>query len=75
MLTADLSVWTELDGIGVDKDGNYVGAVKDKDLFSTKYPWFCDSVLTPQGSIFTVITDERQDKSADEVVVFQLNGF
>ena len=58
-----------------DKDGNYVGAVKDKDLFSTKYPWFCDSVLTPEGSIYSVMTDERQDKSADEVVVFQINGF
>ena len=59
----------------LDKDGNYVGAVKDKDLFSTKYPWFCDSVLTPEGSIYSVMTDERQDKSADEVVVFQINGF
>ena len=58
-----------------DSEGNNLGKAEDKDLFGTKYPWFCDSVLTPQGSIFTVITDERQDKSADEVVVFQLNGF
>ncbi len=58
-----------------DKDGNYIGGVKDKEIFGTKYPWFCDSVVTPEGSIYTLMTDERADKSADEVVIFQINGF
>ncbi len=58
-----------------DNDGKFVAEVSDGDLFSTNYPWFCDSALLPDGSIITIMTEEREDRSATEVVVFTVKGF
>lgn len=57
------------------KDGAYIDKVDDADLFGTYYPWFCSSQYGADGAIYTVITDERTDKSATEVLVFQITGF
>ena len=57
------------------KDGTYQGRVEDSDLFGTGYPWFCGSTVAADGTCYTVITDERPDKSADEVLVFKMSGF
>ncbi len=51
-------------------DGQYIGSARDKDLFGTKYPWFCSTQKQSDGSFFTVMTDERQDRSADELTAF-----
>lgn len=57
------------------KDGTYIGALSDTDLFGTNYPWFCASTMLSDGSIFTIMTDDRVDESAKEVVAFKLSGF
>lgn len=58
-----------------DNDGKFVAEISDGDLFSTNYPWFCNSALLSDGSIITIMTEEREDKSATELVVFTVNGF
>ena len=58
-----------------DKSGTCIGYLEDSDLFGTHYPWFSDSILTPDGNLLTVMTEERSDKSAKEVLVFMMNGF
>ncbi len=58
-----------------DNDGKFVAEISAEDLFSTSYPWFCNSALLPDGSIITIMTEEREDKSATELVVFTVKGF
>ena len=58
-----------------DTTGNYIGTLEDSDLFGTNYPWFANTVVTPDGTIFTVMTEERSDKSAKEVLIYQISGF
>ncbi|MBQ9832876.1 MAG: hypothetical protein IJO48_03990 [Clostridia bacterium] len=35
----------------------------------------CDACVLEDGSILALMTDERQDASADEVIAFRLSGF
>ena len=63
----DVLVW--------DNEGAFAAEISDSDLFSTGYPWFCDSAVSSDGSIFTIMTDERADKSATELVAFIVKGF
>ena len=58
-----------------NNDGTFIAEISDSDLFDTNYPWFCSSTVLSDGSILTLITDEREDKSATEVIVFQIKGF
>lgn len=58
-----------------DNSGKFIAEISDGDLFSTGYPWFCDSAVLSDGSIFTIMTDEREDRSATEVVAFIVKGF
>ena len=58
-----------------DNNGKFIAEISDSDLFSTNYPWFCDSTVLSDGSIFTVITEKREDKSATELVAFVVKGF
>ena len=58
-----------------DNDGKFVAEISGEDLFSTNYPWFCNSALLSDGSIITIMTEEREDKSATELVVFTVKGF
>lgn len=58
-----------------DLDGNYIGHCWDDEIFGTGYPWFCDAQMLDDGSILCVMTDERPDESADELIVFRLSGF
>lgn len=57
------------------KDGAYIGAVDDGDLFGTHYPWFCGATKLDDGSILAVMTETRADKSAKELVAFKVTGF
>ena len=58
-----------------DNNGAFIAEISDGDLFSTGYPWFCDSAVLDDGSIITIMTDEREDKSATELVAFVVKGF
>lgn len=58
-----------------DNNGAFIAEISDRDLFSTGYPWFCDSAVLDDGSIITIMTDEREDKSATELVAFIVRGF
>lgn len=57
------------------KDGTYIGEADDGDLFGTKYPWFCSGTKLNDGSVLVIMTEERADKSAMELVTFKLSGF
>ena len=57
------------------KDGTYIGALEDRDLFGTGYPWLCGGTKLEDGSVLVVLTETREDKSADEVIAFRLSGF
>ncbi|MBR4881811.1 MAG: hypothetical protein IKU19_07745 [Clostridia bacterium] len=58
-----------------DSNGAFIAELSDSDLFSTGYPWFCGSDMLSDGSIITVMTDEREDQSAEELVAFLVKGF
>ena len=58
-----------------DNDGAFIAEISDTDLFGTDYPWFCASTLIGDGSILTVMTEEREDRSAMEIIVFNVKGF
>ena len=56
-------------------DGTLIGVCDFEDLFGTYYPWPCDACVAEDGSILVIMTDERPDESADELIVFKLTGF
>lgn len=57
------------------KDGTYIGAADDSDLFGTSYPWFCGGTKLEDGSVLAIMTEDRADESAMELVAFKLSGF
>lgn len=57
------------------KDGSYIGATTLNKLCGTDYPWPCDAGVAEDGSILVIMTDERQDMSADELIAFKISGF
>ena len=58
-----------------DNNGKFVAEISSDDLFNANYPWFCNSALLSDGSIITIMTEERADRSATELVVFTVKGF
>lgn len=56
-------------------DGTYMGAIDDDDLFGTDYPWFCGGTKLADGSLLVIMTEDRADESAMEVIAFRLSGF
>jgi len=56
-------------------EGEYIGDASDGDLFSTNYPWFCSATLLDDGSILAIMTDDRADSSATELLAFRISGF
>lgn len=57
------------------KDGAYIGKADDGDLFGTSYPWFCGGTKLTDGSILVLMTEERADESAEELIAYKLSGF
>ena len=57
------------------KDGTYIGEAEDSNLFGTSYPWFCGGTKLADGSVLVIMTEERADESAQELVAFKLSGF
>ncbi len=58
-----------------DNSGKFIAEIYSGDIFSTNYPWLCDSTVLSDGSIFTIMTEKREDKSATEVIAFIVKGF
>ena len=58
-----------------DAQGNWVAEAEDGELFETNYPWFCSTTMLDDGSLLTVMTDERADRSATELIAFRVSGF
>lgn len=58
-----------------DAAGNYLGCADDGDLFGTDYPWFCGAAMLEDGSLLVIMTEDRADESAMELVAFKLSGF
>ena len=54
-------------------DGTYLGSIEDHDLFGTSYPWFCGGAVLDDGSILVIMTEDRDDESAMELVAFKLS--
>ena len=61
----DVILWTA--------DGTYIGSIEDSDLFDTYYPWFCAGAVLSDGSILVLMTEDRADESAMELVAFKLS--
>lgn len=57
------------------KDGTYIGAADGSDLFGTSYSWFCDGTTLDDGSLLAIMTQTREDQSAQELVAYKLSGF
>lgn len=55
-------------------DGAYLGDVSDGDLFETDYPWFCGGAQVDSETILVIMTEDRADQSAMELVAFELIG-
>jgi len=53
-------------------DGTHIGTAEDSDLFGTSYPWFCGGTVLEDGSILVIMTEDRADESAKELVAFKL---
>lgn len=60
----EILLWTQ--------SGEYIGTIEDGDLFGTYYPWFCGGAKLADGSIMVVMTEDRADESAMELVAFVL---
>ena len=58
-----------------DNSGNLLGTVDDSELFGTVYPWFCGGAVLEDGSLLILMTEDRADASAMELIAFRLSGF
>lgn len=58
-----------------DKDGGFIKKVRAEDLFGTSYPWMSGVTMDKDGSLVFVMSQKRDDKSEDELLVFRLSGF
>ena len=55
-----------------DNDGNWLGAAKASKVFGTSYPWISGFARIDDTSCYVSMSQERDDKSWDEVVVYKL---
>ena len=57
------------------KDGTHVGAISTDNIFGVSYPWLEDMQLLDDGSLLILLTQQREDGSANELMFFRLTGF
>ena len=57
------------------KDGTHIGAISTEDIFGVDYPWLEDMQLLDDGSLLILLTQKRNDESANELMFFRLTGF
>ena len=56
-------------------EGQFIGKISVRDFFGTSYPWMTSAKLMSDGSIMIGMTQERDDESCDEFLVYRLTGF
>ena len=44
-------------------------------MFGTRYPWIEDMKVAEDGSVMVLMTQDRDDDFASELMVFRLTGF
>ena len=49
--------------------------VSTDDIFGVGYPWLEDMQLLDDGSLLILLTQKRNDESANELMFFRLTGF
>ncbi len=57
-----------------NKDGKFMGSAEDSELFGTNYPWLAKMFKGIDGNCYIVMTEQREDKSSNEVLLFKLTG-
>lgn len=57
------------------KDGTHIGTISTDDIFGVDYPWLEDMQLLDDGSLLILLTQKRNDESANELMFFRLTGF
>ncbi|MFH1513023.1 MAG: hypothetical protein ABIG45_06685 [Bacillota bacterium] len=55
-------------------DGTYLGRVRCDDLLGTDYPWPIGMTASENGAL-ALLSQEREDGSATELLVFEITGF
>ncbi len=58
-----------------NQNGEHIGTIDDSDIFGTSYPWFCGASKLDDGTFIVIMTEERADESAMELVAFKITGF
>ncbi len=59
-----------------DKEGNFVGIIKDEDIFGTDYPWLSTCTVADDGSMYIGLTEQRKEENSKyELLIFKVSGF
>ncbi len=58
-----------------DLSGNFISSLDQDVLLSAGYPWLSDADILADGSIIVCFTDERDDMSGVELIIYSLSGF
>lgn len=56
-------------------DGTWLSRIDSVDIFGTYDTWLASGTVAEDGSILVVMNVDREDESAEEVVIFKLSGF
>lgn len=59
----------------LDTDLNVVSAAGEKDILGTGSAWPSSAIAVEDGTVYLLAPDTRPDRTASEVVVFQLSGY
>lgn len=54
-------------------DGTWLGDIKGDVLFSTNYPWIMNADVMDDGSILVIMSEEREDQSAIEIIAYKVS--
>ena len=60
---------------GLNNAAEHIGAISTEDIFGVGYPWLEDMQLLDDGSLLILLTQKRNDESANELMFFRLTGF
>ena len=65
------NIWSAVQKIVVyDYEGNQLLKLGGDDIFGVSYPWLEDMQLLDDGSLLIMLTQERDDGSANELMFF-----
>ena len=56
-------------------DASVLGSVEAPDLFGARYAWIAGAAKQDDGSILVALTQDRDDDSATELLLYRLSGF